>query len=165
MKIGRTDIAIDDDIAAVGFTQVESMKILGIEIDNKLEHLEKNFGNCIVKMNQICANWNRFRLTLPGRIGIAKAMLLSQLSYPGTILEPTNMQLEEMNVIIERFVTQNIVIAKERIYCPVKKGGLGMIKLSSFLDSLKCIWIKRCAVEINDSWRWEFSERAGHNIR
>jgi hypothetical protein len=61
-----------------------------------------------------------------------------------------------MNELIENFVTNNIVVAKERIYAPAKLGGLGMKKLEPFLIAQKCAWIKRCFIKINDPWRWEF---------
>ena len=168
MRIGSNVLALDPRISALGFNCVEKMKILGIEINNNPENLSTNFDSCILKMTRICANWNRYRLSLPGRISIAKAFLLSQLSYPGAILQPTAVQLDVMTELIEGFVTCNVVIAKDRIYTKVKNGGLGMIRLGNFLDSLKCGWIRRCASLLNDPWRWEFSEHADHmldNIR
>ena len=108
-------------------------------------------------MRQIVGNWSRFRLTLPGRISIAKSLVLSQVTFtPGTVLDPSLEQLDEINKIIEDFVTYKVVISKERIYAPVNKGGLGMVNIESFLAAQKCAWIRRCFSKINDVWRWEF---------
>ena len=153
MRIGNLESVLDPRIRDLGFAMVDEMKILGFLIDNKVEHLERNFDVCITKMRKIVGNWSRFRLTLPGRIAIAKSMILSQVTFHGTILEPTAVQLRVMNEIIEGFVTHNIVISKERIYVPVKKGGLGLINLESFLAAQKCSWIRRCFLKINDPWR------------
>jgi hypothetical protein len=49
------------------------MKVLGFEIDSKVENLDRNFDNCITKMRKTVGNWSRFRLSLPGRIAIAKS--------------------------------------------------------------------------------------------
>ncbi len=132
------------------------MKILGFDIDNRAERLGENFDKCISKMRQIVGNWSRFRLTLPGRIAIAKSLLLSQITFPGTVLDPDPGQMNDMNTVIENFVTHNLVIAKERIYAPVAKGGLGLIRIDTFLAAQKCAWIRRCFNKINDAWRWEF---------
>jgi hypothetical protein len=115
-------------------------------------------------MRKIVGNWSRFRLTLPGRIAIAKSMILSQVTFHATILEPTAVQLRVMNEIIEGFVTHNIVISKERIYVPVKKGGLGLINLESFLAAQKCSWIRRCFLVINDPWRWDFLRLCNYSL-
>jgi hypothetical protein len=152
MRIGNLDSALDPRIRDLGFAMVDEMKILGFLIDYKAEQLERNFDVCIAKMRKIVGNWSRFHLTLPGRIAIAKSMILSQVTFHGTILEPTTVQLRVMNEIIEGFVTHNLVISKDRIYVPVNKGGLGLINLESFLAAQKCSWIRRCFFKINDPW-------------
>jgi hypothetical protein len=164
MRIGTNNGPLDDDILALGFTVVDSMKILGILIDCKAEKLGENFDACIRKMRTIVANWSRFRLSLPGKIAIAKSMLISQLTYPGTIFSPSVIQLREMNELIESFVTSNTVIARDRIYLSVKDGGLGMIKLDDFLTAQKCGWIRRLYSAINDPWRWEFLQRSNYDL-
>jgi hypothetical protein len=114
-------------------------------IDNKAEQLYRNFDGCIAKMRKMVGSWSQFRLTLPGRMAIAKLMiLLSQVTFHGTILDPTEVQLRIMSKIIEGFVTHNIVIAKERLYVLAKKGGLGLINLEHFLAAQRCSWIRRC---------------------
>jgi hypothetical protein len=107
MRIGNRDTVLDPRISELGFVMVDNMKILGFEIDNRVERLGKNFDKCISKMRQIVGNWSRFRLTLPGRIAIAKSLLLSQITFPGTVLDPDPGQLNDMNTIIENFVTQS----------------------------------------------------------
>ena len=84
--------------------------------------------------------------------------------YKRQILTPSVEQIERINRIIEEFVTSNLVISKERIYSPVKQGGLGMVKLTNFLTGLKCTWVRRCCNNINDAWRWEFAERCGFRL-
>jgi hypothetical protein len=164
MRIGNLESVLDPRIRDLGFAMVDEMKILGFLIDNKAEHLERNFDVCITKMRKIVGNWSRFRLTLPGRIAIAKSMILSQVTFHGTILEPTTVQLRVMNEIIEGFVTHNIVISKERMYVPVKKGGLGLINLENFLAAQKCSWIRRCFLVINDPWRWDFLRMCNYSL-
>jgi hypothetical protein len=162
MRIGRCTRQLDPAVLRVGFPVVEKMKLLGFEISNDINSLSENFDICISKMRKIVGNWSRFRLTLPGRIGIAKTMLLSQVAYHGAILNPTARQLGTMEEIIENFVTSGIVISKQRIYLPVREGGLGLIKLENFLHAQKCAWIRRCVHKINDSWRWEILERTNY---
>jgi hypothetical protein len=140
------------------------MKILGFEIDNKAEQLEKNFDKCISKMRQIVGNWSQFRLTLLGRIAIAKSLLLSQVTFHGMVLDPTTVQLNEINQIIEGFVTYKTVISKERIYLLVNRGGLGMVNIESFLAAQKCAWLRHCFIKINDVWRWDLLHTSNYSL-
>ncbi len=164
MRIGKLDTELDPRIEQLGFVMVTEMKILCFDIDSKVEQLGRNFDKCIRKMRQIVGNWSRFRLTLPGRRAIAKSLLLSQVTFYGTVLDPTTVQLNKINQIIEDFVTHKIVISKERIYLPVNKGGLGMVNIESFLAAQKCAWIRRCFNKINDVWRWDFLRLTNYSL-
>jgi len=135
MKIGDQGAALEPGITELGFTLENKIKILGFEVDSKVQNLAANFDKCIAKMRGIVGNWSRYRLSLPGKIAIAKTFLLSQITYVGTILDPDPGQLREMTNIIENFVSSNIVIARDRIYSSPENGGLGMINLSTFLDA------------------------------
>jgi hypothetical protein len=73
MRIGNRDSMLDPRIPDLGFAFVDEMKVLGFEIDSKVENLDRNFDNCITKMRKTVGNWSRFRLSLPGRIAIAKS--------------------------------------------------------------------------------------------
>jgi hypothetical protein len=37
----------------------------------------------------------------------------------------------------------------------VSEGGLGLFRLSDFIASLQCSWIKRCYNNINDNWKYK----------
>jgi hypothetical protein len=164
MRIGNTNSAMDPRIEDLGFTLVTEMKILGFLIDGKIERLGLNFDKIIGKMRQIVGNWSRFRLSLPGRIAIAKSLLLSQVTFPGTVLDPSAEQLSTINNIIEDFVTKGIVISKNRIYAHPKRGGLGLLNIENFLAAQKCAWIRRCFFKINDAWRWEFLRNTKYSL-
>jgi hypothetical protein len=54
---------------------------------------------------------------------------------------------------MEQFVLKGITIAKDRIYLPVDRGGLGLFRLTDFISALQCSWIKRIHHSQNDNWR------------
>jgi hypothetical protein len=88
------------------------MKCLGLRINNRAENLTHHFEEKIQKIRQLIGSWNRYNLTLPGRISIAKTMLLSQIGYIGCFITPTE-------------VTQRMVIAADRLYLKPAEGGAG----------------------------------------
>jgi len=58
-----------------------------------------------------------------------------------------------MEKIIEKFVLKSLNVAISRLYIPPNKGGLGLIRLSSYLKAQKCSWIKRAHFKCIDNWR------------
>ena len=73
--------------------------------------------------------------------------MVSQLSYLFSVLECPDEILDRMQATIDKFVLKSATpwMAKDRLYLPVTKGGLGAINLRSFSTSLKMSWARRAA--------------------
>jgi hypothetical protein len=83
------------------FVVKDEFTLLGIKIDAKLERLHENFSTARQKINKTINFWDRFNLSLPGRILISKTFLLSQLNYFGSILLPDEILINELqNTIV-----------------------------------------------------------------
>ena len=63
-------------------------KLLGIEIDNKLENLNINFDKAYVKAQNIISNWKARKLPINSRIIISKSLVVSQFNYVASIIPP-----------------------------------------------------------------------------
>jgi hypothetical protein len=74
-------------IQEIGFTAVESVTILGLEIEGDSGLFNNSFEKICDKIQKNISVWKRFNLSLPGRICIAKTMLYSQINYLGCFLE------------------------------------------------------------------------------
>ena len=135
------------------FTVATEFTLLGMKIDSKLEKILNNFDNAIEKMLKIAQFWVRLHLSLPGRIAIAKTFLLSQINHIGCILMPSKTQLNRMQEIVDGFCLGNIKFAKEKLYLPPKKGGMGLINIAEFLTAQHIMWFKRAAQSTRDNWR------------
>jgi hypothetical protein len=140
-----------------GFEIVDSVKILGINITKNFWDLYKNFDKIELKLSNIAGFWNRFKLSLIGRINIAKTLMLSQIGYFGSILSPAAEQLKRMSVTITNFVTGGFRISKDDLFLHNGKGGLGLIDLEEFLCGLQSTWIKKCIGSNIDNWRFDIN--------
>ena len=75
-------IAKDDQICKdLNPNWVAEFTLLGITFDSKLQKLYNNFEVKIINVQSLIEEWKRRNLTLNGRVGIAKAILLSQFVY------------------------------------------------------------------------------------
>jgi hypothetical protein len=53
--------------------------------------------------------------------------------------------------------------AAKKLYTPLNEGGLGLIKLSEFITSLQCSWVKRITQHWGDNWRYDFKRKCYGN--
>jgi hypothetical protein len=154
MRIGNLEGEIPNDILDLGFTFVDKIKLLGFTLQNYGDTTATNFEAVGIKIDNLIRFWERFFLSLPGRIAIYKTLLLPQINYIATILTPDALKTKDLQSKMEKFVLGSLNIAKDRIYRETSMGGLGLFDLVNFIAALQCTWIKRCAQSINDNWRY-----------
>jgi hypothetical protein len=75
MQVGLKN-PITPEIAELGFSFVDSIKILGMDIDADIVNLDSNFTRIAVSIDKSISYWDRYNLTLPGRINVAKSLLV-----------------------------------------------------------------------------------------
>jgi hypothetical protein len=115
--------------------------------------LPSNFDSLTNKINNTNVFWDRFHLTLPGRIAVLKTLLIPQLNYLGCFLTPEEDLLDTLQDIMDSFVLKGQSIFKDRRYLPLELGGTGLFKLTDVLIAQKCSWVKRAYTNQNDNWR------------
>ena len=114
------------NLAESGFTIADNITILGMNIKADLSNLLDCHNLAIEKIRKIIAFWQRFNLSLLGRIGITKNLLLPQINYLGCIITPDMAQFKTLSGMIEKFVVGRLNIAKNRLYLPINLSGLGI---------------------------------------
>ena len=67
----------------------DNFTLLGFQINSRLKLLNKNNEKCLKKVHEIDRKWARYRLSLKGRITIAKTFLLPQFTYVASVLDPS----------------------------------------------------------------------------
>ena len=120
--MGNLEGEIPENIRDLGFTITNSIKLLGFSIPNRGDIVTANFDPIKKKIRSIIRYWDRFYLSLQGKITVYKALLLPQLNYIGTILMPDQETLSEISDLMETFVTQGFQIAKKGFIQHRNKG-------------------------------------------
>lgn len=147
----------------VGFSPCNKIKLLGADISVDFEDITSNFNRCIEKIRSQVSFWSRFKLSLPGRIAIAKTFMLSQINYLGCVFVPTVDQLSQMQDIINNYIRRNLQISNDRIFLPPADGGIGIPNLTEFLHSQRCTWLLRAVKLPVDNWRYDLHMLAPRN--
>jgi len=162
MQVG-TIIPITDEITRLGFSLVNSIKILGMEIDFNIENLDQNFQTTHASIKRSIEYWKRYKLTLPGRISVIKSLLISLLNYMGCILTPKRATLNALQKTLDEFALSGLNVAKNRICIPTDAGGLGLFDIEEFLASQQCKWVIKADQSSRDIWRVNMRELSLNN--
>ena len=110
-----------------GIKVVDSIEVLGVHIDRKLVNLDINWEIFFRKIINQSNYWKLFRLSISGRVMIAKTYMISQATYLMGALPVNDEILDRMNKVIIEFVNgREQKIAQERWYKTRKMGGYGI---------------------------------------
>jgi hypothetical protein len=123
MQVGNL-IAPSNEILSLGFSHVDSIRILGVDIDQNISNLDQNFAIILDRVRSSISSWKRYNLTLNGRINVIKSLLVSLINHLGCILMPSRQILNNLQKEIDDFAIGKLNVAKNRICLPPDCGGL-----------------------------------------
>ena len=137
----------------------DSAKTLGLffssdykrNTDLNLEPKLNEFFNCLKQ-------WQHRKLTLMGKVMVIKTFALPKLIYPFSVLNnPSNEKLKEIIKAMFNFLWEGKPEKIKRITLTqnFKNGGIKMIDINYFLNSIKASWIKRYINKENKG-AWKF---------
>ena len=120
--------------------------LLGIHFDVELDKIPQlNYEPKLVKIKSIIKQWEKRFLTPIGKITVIKTLVLPLLNHIlMSIPNPSDHYLKELEKIFFLFVWNNKThrVKKDVIVKKLEDGGLKMVNLVAFIDSLKMFWIR-----------------------
>jgi hypothetical protein len=155
---------VPDYVLNSGFAVTDKLHILGFDITKNVEDLQNNYEKIAEKIKSIIRYWEQFRLSLPGRINVAKSLLLSQIGYYGSVIPLKEDIVVLLQKTINNFISGKLRLSAKQITMSIENGGLGFIDLNTYIMSLQCSWIKRAYNSTIDTWRLELNKRTGGNV-
>ena len=154
MITGGEDAQVGSKIGEI--TVVDSISVLGIKIDRKLEKLNDNWEKAAGKMENFARYWKMFKLSISGRVMVAKTYLVSQATYLMGIIPLSKDKAEEMNRIIIDYVNGGErMLARDKMFLQKELGGYGIVDLYKMDMYIKANWIRRW---MNNKWIKDYSE-------
>jgi hypothetical protein len=151
MVIGKDNTEFERQLKDLNLKVTDQIKMLGFLISNCKDNQKLNFTKATEKINKIINYWKRFDLSMIGRITVIKTLILPQVAFIGTILNPPDNWAEKLNNVCEKFVLGSEKISKTKLYIPPKFGVIGLINIGDFLTALKCTWLKKALLSTDDN--------------
>ena len=124
----------------------EKFTLLGLDFDSKLEQMDQNYFEKIKDIEKLLQGWLYRHLSPYGKIVIIKSLALSKLSHIALVVPSLGKkELQKLETIFFSFLwsNKNAKVAKIDTFKPLNKGGLAMVDISAFWQSLKCSWVRR----------------------
>jgi exonuclease III len=152
MQVGPA-VQITNEFLDLGFTYTNEITLLGFKLNNDGIMVDVLFQEVKQKIARLINIWDRYRLSLPGRISVCKTLLISQLSYYSSIVTPNDGLLSEIQSLIDNFALGSLRVSKDRLYLCSSEGGLGLINIKNFIVGLQSAWVKKACLSTRDLWR------------
>ena len=121
-------------------------RLLGIDFDSDLAHMDTNFRNKIEEIDKLYKNWLYRKLTPMGKITIIKSLALSKLSHVAMVCPIVDQSLiTKLKNMSFNFLWNGKPDRMKRTetYLPSEKGGLNMPDIEAFWASFKMTWVRR----------------------
>ena len=125
--------------------------------NNKQRNRDLNY---IPKFDEFCnclTNWKKHKLSLSGKITAIKSFALPKLTYPLTVLErPDSEMVKNIKKKMFEFLWDGKPekISRNTIIQSYEDGGLRMVDIDVYINTIKCSWVRRlCDTQNNGVWR------------
>ena len=130
---------------------------LGITFDNHEDNFfHFNYTPKLSRLKKLLNLWSQRDLTPMGKITIVKSFGLSQFVYLfQTLPNPPNHFLKALETCIFNFIWSGKPdkVKRSTLIAPIVNGGLNATHLLSFVNSLKCSWVKRYFDNNSAAWK------------
>ena len=126
MVTGGEDAQVGSTIGEI--TVVDNVSLLGIKIDRTLEKLNDNWDRVQGKMENYSRYWKMFKLSISGRVMVAKTYLMSQATYlMGIIPLPAEKSMEMNRIIIKYVNGGERILAHDKKFLQRDLGGYRLV--------------------------------------
>ena len=134
------------------------VKCLGVHFGHDISKCQQsNIEKQLQKTKEIINNWNKRNLSIIGKITIVKSLLLPNITYIASVCTIPKEYIQRFKTMIYSSIWGG---KKDRIkhtdLCKdYSKGGLKMIDIDQYLNSIQISWLKRLTTStpLISSWK------------
>jgi len=129
-------------------------KVLGVWFDVDLDKMiSQNYNDKTEKMRTILISWKKIYLSIVGKVAVIKSLIIPQFNILfSTLPDPDAKILNTINKHVNEFLWNGVSRIKHIVLTnDYPEGGVRMINLKAFMDSINNYWIRIC---IQDIAKW-----------
>ena len=117
--------------------------------------MDLNYNSKIDQIQILLKNWQGRSLTPLGKITVIKSLMLSRITHLLLSLpNPCNRFIKDLTLLFYKFIWngKRDKVKRATLCKSLEEGGLKMIEINVFIDSLKVTWIRKMLKK--DKCRW-----------
>jgi hypothetical protein len=126
--------------------------------------LDSNFDKTLESVRRSIEFWERYNLSLPGRINVIKSLLFLLILYLGSIIMPSKRKLNELQKLMDEYAIGTMNFSRSRVCLPANAGGMGLFDVEEFLTAQQAIWIITANQSTRDCWRYRLRQLCNGNV-
>jgi exonuclease III len=147
-----TDEAFENEILAEGLLIEKNFTLLGVKYDHRGENIDyANSEKIINTIQNISDHWDKFYISVPGKIAVVKTFFYSQIAYFAPFINFNDDFFSAVEEIIVSFINSDRSIGIHKCFRPTNVGGLGLFKVQDYVDGIKISFFRR-HFSSNDYW-------------
>jgi mannosylglycoprotein endo-beta-mannosidase len=160
----------NDNITKLGYKIVDEINITGMYFTyNKDVFIQKNYNAILISIDKMLNIWKQRNLSILGKVQIIKTFGILKLIFIFNMSDPPADVVQKANNMFYKFLWNGPDKMKRlSAISDIENGGIKMPHLSSIIDALKIVWVKRYSMENYHPWK-EFlknglEETCGYDI-
>ena len=134
-----------------------SFKVLGVNFSCNVNDIwDLNYHEVLNKVENICKQWTKRKLSLIGRITIIKSLAFAKFTHLFLALpNPPGELIKQIERMFFKFLWNNGPdrIKRSIIVKNMREGGFRMINISYFIKALKISWFRR-VIQNSENGAW-----------
>jgi len=147
-----TDEIFENQVINEGLKIEKTFTLLGVKYDHKGEKIDEENSKIIKqKIVNIVDLWDKFYLTIPGKITVCKTFIYSQIAYYAPFITFSNNFFNEIEDLITDFINSDRKVGGKKCFKSTKTGGLGLFKIQDYIDGIKASFFRR-HFSSEDNW-------------
>ena len=139
----------------------EPFVLLGIKFSLNIQEIpEINFDPKLSEIKKLITAWSKRKLSPVGKISVVKSILLPKLTHLFISLpKPGTEWVKNLEKILFQFIWGHTDrVSRCQLVQDHSLGGLRMVHLESFIDSMKLSWIQRLLLNNDTLWSKLYEE-------
>lgn len=132
----------------------DNFNILGVTFNTDVKQMvDQNYSKALDSIKEILSHLSKRQLTVLGKITVVKPLALSKLTYiTMTLPNPVEIFVTNLQRLLFQFIWSKMPdkVKRNQFYNSYKEGGVKMVNVTAFINSIEISWIRRIYNGNND---------------
>ncbi len=130
------------------------IKCLGIFVGNDTaQYAKQNWEPKLLHIEKLLESWKSRNIAIFGKVTMLKSLAMSNTTFLATCVPILHDVVRRLNAMFYGFIWGEMERIRRKTLCaPTIQGGVNMIDIDSYFQSLSAVWVPRLLESKNENW-------------